>query len=107
MADPESHVLKLRDVIMGRCAFPSPLSAGTSRAPFRPGLGWELVEPVFQLQQGAGPEAQARYRAARDALSLALYAPGGALVETARIDVFADEKSPTGLMLEAVVVGRQ
>lgn len=102
-----SHVLKLRDIIVGRCDLPvTGGSAHVLRAPFRPGLGWELVEPIFQLNQAADDEQRARYRRARDTLALTLFAPDGSLVETTRIDIVADPGSPTGLVLEAVVVVR-
>lgn len=108
-----SHVLKLRDIVVGRCDLSA--TGGAShvlRAAFRPGLGWELVEPIFQLngatgdQQPADDEHRARYRSARDTLALALFAPDGSLVETTRIDIVADPASPTRLALEADVVVR-
>jgi hypothetical protein len=100
-----SYVLKLRDVIVGR----SDLSErdrthATARGVFRPGLGWELVEPIYALlplgDTSASPEQRDRYRRARDTLALALYAPNGTLIETARIDVLSDPASSTGLTLD-------
>lgn len=101
-----AYVLRLADVIVGRCELHS-TPRGSLRGPFRPGLGWELIEPVFQLQRSADANgAQARYAAARDALALVLYAPGGALVESSRIDIVDDAASPSGLSIEVQVVQR-
>ena len=100
-----SYVLKLRDVIVGRSDLSErdPLHA-TARGVFRPGLGWELVEPIYALlplgDARASAEQRDRYRRARDTLALALYAPNGRLIETARIDVLADPSSSTGLTLD-------
>ncbi|MFN8666210.1 MAG: hypothetical protein U0164_03310 [Gemmatimonadaceae bacterium] len=104
-----SFVLKLRDVIVGRSdlATRDP-ERGTARGSFRPGLGWELVEPIFALlpvgDQEASDEQRARYRKARDTLALALYDSDGALVETSRIDILPDAASSTGLSLAVQVV---
>lgn len=102
-------VLKLRDVIVGRSELGErDRERGVARGPFRPGLGWDLVEPIFGLAESAGgsvPEEQrARYRRARDTLALALYAPNEALVESIRLEVHKDAGSPTGLMLDATIV---
>jgi hypothetical protein len=102
-----SHVLKLRDVIVGRCDLPDANGASKSlRAPFRPGLGWELVEPIFQLARSSNRERE-RYVKARDALALALYDKGGVLVETMRIDIVDDPNSPTRLTISAQLVNRE
>lgn len=104
-----SYVLKLRDVIVGRSSLDGgDATRAIARAPFRPGLGWELVEPIFALlpvgDAEASDEQRARYRQARDTLALALYAADGRLVDTSRIDILADPASPTGLTLEVRVV---
>lgn len=101
--------LKLRDVIVGRCDLPDrDPSRRIARGAFRPGLGWELVEPIFALlpvgEDQASAEQRGRYRRARDTLALALYGPDAALIETSRIDVAADAASPTGLVLEVAIV---
>ena len=104
-----SYVLKLRDVIVGRSELAERDPARrTARGAFRPGLGWELVEPIFALlpvgDAQAPSEQRDRYRRARDTLALALYGPDGALVETSRIDITADAASPTRLVLDVVIV---
>lgn len=103
------YVLKLRDVIVGRSDLAQRDAARrVARGAFRPGLGWDLVEPIFALlptgNVDAHAEQRARYRQARDTLALALYAPGGALIETARIDITRDATSGTGLTLDVGVV---
>lgn len=105
-----SFVLKLRDVIVGRSALDQ-RDAGrrTARGVFRPGLGYDLVEPIFALlgapDGGEIPaEQRQRYRKARDMLALAVYAPDDTLVETSRIEIVADGHAPTGLALEVTVV---
>lgn len=105
-----TFVLKLRDVIVGRSDLATRDGThGTMRGTFRPGLGWELVEPIFALlpvgDHGASDEQRERYRKARDTLALALYASDGALVETSHIDIMSDVASPTGLVLAVRVVG--
>lgn len=101
--------LKLRDVIVGRSELGERDRAlGVARGPFRPGLGWDLVEPIFGLAESAGgtvsEEQRERYRHARETLALALYAPNDALVESTRLEVHMDAGSPTGLVLDATIV---
>src|SRR5262245_31795045 len=49
---------------------------------FRPGLGYELAQPVFALYDAAGSNADAlaRYRKAREALRLSLTDSSGASI---------------------------
>ncbi len=106
---PASFVLKLRDVIVGRSDLAErDGDRRVARGPFRPGLGWDLVEPIFGLADGSSAtvseEQRERYRRARDTLALALYAPDGALVESVRLDIRRDSASPTGLSLDAAIV---
>lgn len=102
-----SYVLKLQNVIVGRCDLPTGEELHSSRqAPFRPGLGWDLVEPIFQLSRADDDEQRARYAKSRDALSLALYDSAGSLLETTRIDIVDDPASPTGLTITAHLVYR-
>lgn len=106
---PASYVLKLRDVIVGRSELGERDRASrVAHGSFRPGLGWDLVEPIFALAEGAdggvADEQRQRYRRARDTLALGLYGPDGALVECIRLDVRRDPGSPTGLVLDAEIV---
>lgn len=85
--------------------------AGVARGAFRPGPGYELVEPIFRLYaeaQGgkpAGPADEtklARYHAARDRLGLTLHAPKGDVVATRALHVadFRAERGPHAIELE-------
>ena len=69
-----SFILRMSGVIVGRSELETRDAArsGVARGAFRPGLGYELAEPVFALFDSAGddPEALARYRKAREALRL-------------------------------------
>ena len=104
------YTLKLRDVVIGWSDLERrDLGTGIARGDFRPGLGWDLVEPIFVLRptDPTAPDAadrEHRYRRARDTLSLSLHAGDGTMVDTARIDVMRDEASATDLALEVVVV---
>ncbi|MGQ0646750.1 MAG: hypothetical protein ACT4P7_04210 [Gemmatimonadaceae bacterium] len=108
-----SYTLRLKDIVIGWSDLESrDANRRIARGPFRPGLGYELVEPIFVLRPGneLGPdmlEREARYRRARDTLDLALYAPDGAEVDTARIDIMRDDRSPTELALEVAIVDRE
>ena len=104
------YTLKLRDVVIGWSDLERrDRGTGIARGDFRPGLGWDLVEPIFVLRptDPTAPDAadrEHRYRRARDTLSLSLHAGDGTMVDTARIDVMRDEASATDLALEVVVV---
>lgn len=82
---------------------------GEARGEFRPGQGWDLVEPIFVLRpedptaEGAS-EMNARYRRARDTLQLSLHAADGSLIDTATIDVVGDASRRSGLALIVAVV---
>ena len=104
-----AYTLKLRDVVIGRSELETRDAASrTARGVFRPGVGYELVEPVFDLMRAESaaeaPGGGERYRRARDTLALALYARDDALVETSRIDIVRDTTSRTGLSIEVDVV---
>jgi hypothetical protein len=59
---------------------------------FRPGLGYDLAEPVFSLYESATDDAElmARYRKSRDALRLELTDSSGARVTAREINIRAD-----------------
>ena len=103
-------VLKLRDVIVGRSDLATrDRTLHIARGDFRPGVGWELVEPIFTMLGVHGgddrsEEQRDRYRRARDTLALALYNAAGTLVDSSRIDIRRDGSSPSGLVLEIKVV---
>lgn len=104
----------MRGITVGWTSLERPdATAGVARGAFRPGPGYELVEPVFRLfaeAQGETPahptdeSKLARYRAARDRLGLALHAPDGALVPTTGIHV-ADFRAERGAEAIEIEVG--
>jgi hypothetical protein len=54
---------------------------------FRPGLGYELVEPIFQLGDSVDAADRARYAAAVAKLALELVDASGRIVPTSRIEI--------------------
>ena len=104
------HTVTLHGVIVGHSDLERvDLSLGRAWGPFRPGLGYELVQPVFRLfreavpMQGGEPRDQeklARYHAAREKLGLALVDAGGKVIPTTAIHI-ADY--PSGLELDVLI----
>lgn len=91
------HTVRLAGVVIGYSeleqAWPD---EGRARGEFRPGIGYELVEPVFRLFTEAvpaedGPVSDAakleRYHQSRDALGLRLEDADGTVVRTSAIHV--------------------
>jgi hypothetical protein len=80
---------------------------------FRPGLGYELVQPVFRLFAQAVPrdgsakngEMLERYYSARDALQLRLEDPGGRLIRTSAIHIadYTVEEGSAALQVDALI----
>ena len=91
------HTVKLAGVIVGHSDLEeADASLGRAWGKFRPGLGYELVQPVFQLFREAVPmrggeprdkDKLARYYAARDKLGLSLVDPTGAVIRTSTIHI--------------------
>jgi hypothetical protein len=81
------YVLKLNEIIVGRAELvPSPGDLREARGPFRPAIGYELLEPIFALYAAGererregrdGDDALQRFRSAMAALSLHLLDRGG------------------------------
>jgi hypothetical protein len=72
---------------------------------FRPGLGYELAQPVFSLYESAAGDSSAleRYRKAREALRLTLSDSSGAPVPVRELHIRPranGESSDSGLVLE-------
>lgn len=72
---------------------------------FRPGLGYDLVQPIFELYQKAAGDSGglAKYRKAREALRLQLADASGAILDVRELHIrpAADnESSESGLVLE-------
>ena len=91
------HTLKLNGIIIGHSDLEE-VDALDRRVwgQFRPGLGYELVQPIFRLFTEAVPmrggeprdeEKLARYHAARDKLGLELVDATGRTIETSAIHI--------------------
>jgi len=101
-----SFTLKMSNVIVGRSELESRDAAGRiARGAFRPGLGYDLVQPVFALfEQASGdPSGLAKYRKAREALRLHLADSSGATIAVRELHIRRagdGESSDSGLVLE-------
>ena len=101
-----SYTLTMAGVIVGRSELEMrDAAARVARGAFRPGLGYELAQPVFALYQGQGSDTEglARYRRARDALRLTLADSAGAPVPVRDLHIRPStdgESSESGLVLE-------
>ena len=89
--------VKMRNVTIGWSELEwRDAAMGSANGAFRPGPGYELVQPIFRLfaeGNGDGSEEAAdnatltRYYAARDRLGLSLHADDGRLVQTEFIHI--------------------
>ena len=86
-----SYTVRMRQIIVGRSELEHrDVSTGRARGTFRPGLGYELVQPIFRLRTesaGTDDEKRARYSKARDALGLELLDADGRVVARKAIDI--------------------
>lgn len=109
-----SYTLKMRGVIVGRSSLErADAATRVATGAFRPGLGYDLVQPVFRLYAEAVPDPDAppvddeklrRFRAAVGRLGLELFDREGRRVETSSIHVFdyVAERGTDTLQLEVV-----
>jgi hypothetical protein len=90
------HTIRLHSVVVGYSELENiEPELGRAWGAFRPGLGYELVQPVFRLFAQAVPrdgsakntEMLERYYTARDALQLRLEDPDGRLIRTSAIHI--------------------
>ena len=106
------YTLKLHGITVGWSEFGS-FDAIEHRAwgPFRPGVGYELVQPIFALFTEAVPmkggeprdmEKLERYHAARERLGLELFDAGGVKTEVGAIHLAA-----YGMEIEIEVLVRE
>ena len=109
------HTVKMNDVIIGHSDLEE-IDALTRRAwgKFRPGFGYDLVQPVFLLfteavpMRGGEPRDQvklARYHAARDKLGLSLVDAEGKAIRTSAIHIadYSTVPDTKTLELEALI----
>ena len=109
------HTLKLNGIIVGHSDLEE-VDALDRRVwgHFRPGLGYELVQPIFRLfseatpMPGGEPRDQiklASYLAARDALPLVLVDDRGNAIATAGIHIadYSVERGPDAMSLDVLI----
>lgn len=97
-----SYVLKMSGVIVGRSELEHrDADRRSAFGVFRPGLGYDLVEPIFGLYESAttSPEVMARYRKSRDALRLQLIDSSGRSVPVRELHI-RPGASPSAPVLE-------
>ena len=78
-----TFILKMSGVIVGRSELENrDATRRQASGVFRPGLGYDLVQPIFDLLETAGDsvEAMSRYRKSRDALRLELSDSSGSVL---------------------------
>ncbi|CAN5913242.1 hypothetical protein BH11GEM1_BH11GEM1_03770 [soil metagenome] len=107
------HTVKMHGVIVGHSELESAdKSLGRAWGTFRPGLGYELVQPVFRLFSQAVPTrggeprddfTLARYHAARDKLALHLVDASGNPIETTAIHIADYQDEDGSLELDVLI----
>jgi hypothetical protein len=117
-APPPAHVrhtVRLAGVVIGYSDLEDAWPVeGRARGTFRPGVGYELVEPVFRLFVEAVPIPDGtvadgakleRYHQSRDALNLRLEDADGTPVHTSAIHIadYARERGPEARRLEVLI----
>jgi hypothetical protein len=114
MSPAGRHTVKLHGIAIGYSDLEDvdPV-LGIARGQFRPGVGYDLVQPVFRLFTEAVPDAGgpvtddeklARYHKSRDALSLQLEDDAGRAVTTSAIHISDYSHRPKGtIQLEVLI----
>lgn len=109
------HTVKLNGIIVGHSELEErDASLGRAHGRFRPGLGYELVQPIFRLFSeavpvpGAEPRDQdklSRYHAARDKLGLELVDASGKSIPTSAIHIadYTVERGNDALELDVLI----
>ncbi len=109
------HTVKLKSVIVGHSDLEErDVVAGRAWGRFRPGFGYELVQPIFRLFTEAVPmrggepldvDKLARYHAARDQLGLELVDATGRAIDISAIHIadYTDRGGQDAIELEVLV----
>lgn len=109
------HTVKLQGVIVGHSELEQrDVSARRAWGRFRPGLGYDLVEPIFRLfteavpMPGGEPRDEvklARYHAARDQLGLELVDASGRTIGTSAIHIadYSEKQGEEAIELDVLV----
>jgi hypothetical protein len=110
------HTVKLHGIAVGYSDLETADPAlGRARGRFRPGVGYDLVQPVFQLYTEAVPpggavmdaEKLARYHRSRDALGLVLEDDAGRVIATSAIHIADYSRDRTGAIeLDVLITDR-
>ena len=117
-APPGRHTVFLKNVAVGYSDLENVEPAlGRARGQFRPGVGYDLVQPVFRLYAEAVPVRGGevadkakleRYQKSRDALGLTLEDDTGRVIKTSAIHVsdYSDQRGGA-LELEVLISDRE
>jgi hypothetical protein len=108
------HTVRLHGVIVGHSDLEHiEPDIGRAWGAFRPGLGYELVQPVFKLFSQAvsrdgsprDPALLDRYYKARDALRLELQDDSGQPIKTSAIHIadYTAEDAASGIALDVLI----
>jgi hypothetical protein len=108
------HTVRLHGVIVGHSELEhAQADAGRGWGAFRPGLGYELVQPVFRLFAHAVPRDESardaemleRYYKSRDALGLSLEDANGRTIPTSAIHIadYTIEEGSTAIELDVLI----
>lgn len=108
------HTVRLKGVIVGHSELEKiDPDDGRAWGAFRPGLGYELVQPVFRLFSQAVPPGASekdtalleRYYKARDALGLELQDASGAPIRASAIHIadYTVERGSGALELDVLI----
>lgn len=108
------HTVKLHGVIVGHSELEhADPDSGRAWGEFRPGLGYDLVQPVFRLFARAVPRDGSardpamldRYYKSRDALNLELHDALGAVIRTSAIHIadYSVEDGPAAIALDVLI----
>lgn len=117
MSPAGRHTVKLHGITVGYSELEDADPAmGRARGRFRPGVGYELVQPIFRLFADAVPEPGgavadeeklARYHKSRDALDLSLEDDAGRAVTTGTIHIADYSRRADGAMeLDVLITDR-
>jgi hypothetical protein len=115
------HTVRLHGVVIGYSELEDvDVSLGRAKGRFRPGTGYELVQPVFRLFSEAVPvpgaavsdaEKLERYHRSRDALGLALEDDSGRTIRTSAIHISDysenSENKAAAIELEVLISDRE
>ena len=109
------HTVKLHGIVVGHSELEErDESLGRAWGRFRPGLGYELVQPIFRLfseavpMPGGEPRDQdklERYHSARDKLGLELVDASGRSIPTSTIHIadYTEERGREAIELDVLI----